>query len=86
MSDRYPEPVSPSYRARVLKVSGRYRSHGVKDEPESHMNISVPHQHLEANKSAGRPVQSLISALTSGGLGGPMIRWAARVSIPAPWD
>ncbi len=35
-----PEPLSPRYRTRVLEVSTSYRSHGVKDEPESH-NIAV---------------------------------------------
>jgi hypothetical protein len=32
-----PEPLSPRYRNRVLKVSSRYRSHSVKYEPDSHI-------------------------------------------------
>ncbi len=31
-----PEPVSPRYRSRVRGLSGRYRSHGVNHEPNSH--------------------------------------------------
>ena len=31
-----PEPVSPRYRSRVLKVSCRCRSHSVKHVPEPH--------------------------------------------------
>jgi hypothetical protein len=31
-----PEQVSPRYRNRVLKVSSSYRSHSVKDEPDSY--------------------------------------------------
>ena len=31
-----PEPVSPRYRNRARKVSGSYRNHSVKHEPELH--------------------------------------------------
>jgi hypothetical protein len=34
-----PEPVSPRYRNRVREVSSRYRSHGVKHEPEFHKEL-----------------------------------------------
>ena len=37
-----PEPVSPRCRSRVREVSASYRSHGVKDEPESHKGRSDP--------------------------------------------
>jgi hypothetical protein len=45
-----PEPVSPRYRSRVLKVSCRCRSHSVKDVPEPHT------QKMWCKCGAGRPL------------------------------
>ncbi len=53
-----PEPVSPSYRSRVLKMSGACRSHRVKHVPDFHMNT----ESVVAVRVAVRPDVATLAA------------------------